>query len=151
MSRLREAITAFQSAAAGGLVTLILLIGGGVGHAAADDCVALGGTLGAECVISGVVPAKSGTFTIAEALRFTSGGQLNVGTAGITINITPAGDFIMENNTLIDASSASNNGAPITVTLSNGNVDLQTGSIVRSNGKSGGFIQITTGTTGIVD
>ncbi len=148
MSRLKKTIT---SAAAAGLVTLILLIGGGVGQAAADDCVALGGTLGAECVISGVVPvAKSGTFTMAETLRFTSGGRLNVAAAGITINITPLGDFIMEDNTLIEGSGGSK-GAPITVALTNGNVDLQTGSIVRSNGGAGGFIQITTGTTGTVD
>ena len=132
-----------------GLAALVLVLGAR-GQAAADDCTLLGGTDGAECVISGVVPgAKTGTFNLDKTLRFTPGGRLNVGPAGITININSAnGDFIMENNTLIDGNGA--NGAPITVALSGGDIDLQTGSIIRSNGDpgSGGFIQITTSGVG---
>jgi hypothetical protein len=37
------------------------------------------------------------------------------------------------------------------VTLASGNIDLQTGSIIRSNGTVGGFIQLTTASTGIAN
>src|SRR5215813_1928603 len=120
-------------------------------QASADDCVALGGTLGAECVISGAVAgARTGTFTLNETLRFTSGGKLTTAPpTGIVINIT-AGDFIMQNNTTIDGSSATF-GAPIKVQLTSGNIDLQTGSQVLSNGLVGGFIQLISGPTATVD
>src|SRR5262245_3518634 len=136
------------------VVFAILLSGIGLGppvQASADDCVALGGTLGAECVISGVVAgAKTGTFTLNETLRFTSGGKLTTAPpTGIVINIT-AGDFIMQNNTTIDGSSATF-GAPIKVQLTSGNIDLQTGSQVLSNVLVGGFIQLISGPTATVD
>jgi len=136
------------------VVFAILLSGivlGAPVQASADDCVALGGTLGAECVISGVVAgAKTGTFTLNETLRFTSGGKLTTAApTGITINIT-SGDFIMQNNTTIDGSSAVF-GAPIKVQLTSGNIDLQTGSKILSNGQVGGFIQLISGPTAKVN
>ncbi len=138
------------------VLTLVALVAslGAVSTAAADDCVSLGGFInaGLECEITSVVPVvKTGTFAIAETLHFTDGGQLRVGAAGITINIT-GGGFIMDGNTLIDGNvDGCNTGAAITVALTSGNVDLKPLSIVRSNSCSGGFIQITTGTRGTVD
>ena len=127
---------------------------GAVSNAAADDCVALGGFINAaaQCEITNVVPGvKTGTFTIAETLRFTDGGQVNVGAAGITINVT-AGDFIMDAGAILDGNvTGCNTGAPITVALASGNVNLETLSIVRSNSGSGGFIQITTSARGTVN
>ena len=105
----------------------------GAGRAAADDCLALGGSeIGGECRIGGAVSAKTGPFTLDKTLRFTPGGVLPVGAAGIAITIT-TGNFVMESNTRIDGNNTPN-GAPITVALANGNIDLQTGSIIRSNG-----------------
>ena len=135
------------------LVALVTSLGA-VSTAAADDCVTLGGFInaGLECEITNVVPVvKTGTFAIAETLHFTDGGQVKVGAAGITINIT-GGGFIMDGNTLIDGNiDGCNTGAAITVALTSGNVNLKPLSIVRSNSCSGGFIQITTGTRGTVD
>ena len=94
---------------------------------------------------------KTGTFAIAETLHFTDGGQLKVGAAGITINIT-GGGFIMDANTLLDGNvTGCNTGAAIAVALTGGNVTLEPLSVVRSNSCSGGFIQITTGTRGTVN
>jgi hypothetical protein len=72
------------------LVLAAIVVGfGAVGQASAADCVALGGVeIAGECRIGGAVPAKTGTFTLDKTLRFTPGGSLKVGPAGITINIT---------------------------------------------------------------
>ncbi len=133
--------------------------------AAADDCVALGGTLVPaappnECQISGPTTPKTGTFNLDETLHILSGGTLNVAPAGITINIAPVApntraDLVMENNSLIDGNVPScqgaDTGAAITVSLSNGNVNLKPGSIVRSNSCAGGFIQIIAAPPGTID
>ena len=57
------------------------------------------------------------------------------------INIT-TGDFVMEAGTLISGNGT--NGAPIKVELFDGDIDLQTGSTIQSNGGAGGFIQLLT-------
>jgi Right handed beta helix region len=135
------------------LVALVASLGA-VSTAAADDCVGLGGVINAalECEITNLVAGvKTGTFTIAETLHFTDGGQVKVGASGIAVNIT-AGDFIMDANTLLDGNvTGCNTGAAIAVALTGGNVTLEPLSVVRSNSCSGGFIQITTSTRGIVN
>ena len=135
----RAAVSGWSIAA---VAVVALLFGLGAGSpAAADDCLALGGVDGAECVISGLVGPKTGTFNLAKTLHFTGSGQLNVGAAGIVIDINP-GDFVMEAGTLISGNGV--NGAPIKVELFDGDIDLQTGSKIQSNGLAGGFIQLLT-------
>jgi hypothetical protein len=146
----KSIIASGWSAITFGFVALVVLLGG-AGVAAADlGCDQLGGVINGlgQCEVSGSHTPGVSTVSLGETLHIVSGGTLKVPT-GITVNIT-AGDFIMDDGALIDG-NGSPNGAPITVALSNGNVNLQTGSIVRSNGKAGGFIQITTGASGIAD
>jgi hypothetical protein len=81
----------------------------------------------------------------------TSGGQ------ALSIDITPSGDFLMDGpapgkaGALISGDFAVGTGSAITVTLANGDVDLAPGSIIRSNGLSGGAIKITTTATHTID
>src|SRR5262245_54142036 len=93
------------------------------GIAAADDCVALGGTLGAgECSIAVVTAAKTGTFNLDENLHIKNGGILKVAPAGITIKIT--GDLIMDAGSQIDGDVfTAVPGAPITINATN-DIDL---------------------------
>src|SRR5262249_2580573 len=116
----------------------------GVGSARADDCLALTGSPPSvtECTLSTAV-VKSGTFTLGETLHITSTGSITTNGADLTLHIT-GGNFVMEDKALIDASNAGGTGGKITVTLDNGDVDLKPGSIIRSNGLSGGEIDITT-------
>src|SRR5262245_49365318 len=89
------------------------------GIAAADDCVALGGTLaGGECSIAAVTAAKTGAFTLDENLHIKNGGTLKVAPAGITINIT--GSLIMDAGSQIDGDVfTAIPGASITVNATN--------------------------------
>src|SRR5215831_18112694 len=67
------------------------------------------------------------------------------GTGLCTINTThtvAGGAFTIDRNTLITGT-----GKSISIMVDNGDVDLQTGSIVRSDGKSGGAIFITNSNT----
>jgi hypothetical protein len=115
----------------------------GAQSALADDCALLSGSpAGAECVVS-TTRNVSGTFTIAETLHITGTGKIITGGAALTINITPSGDFLMNNGALIDAGLATQaTGGAITITLADGDVDLDTGSIIRSNAQAGGPIKI---------
>lgn len=141
-----------------GMVALgagLMLLGSGQALAV-DQCVALGGALvnvpPVECQISAAV-VKTGPFTLNETLHILSTGSITTGAGGITIEIT-AGDFVMDDGALIDGNnpgSCPRRGGPITVTVDHGNVDLKTGSIIRSNSCSGGDIVITTGNAGKID
>jgi uncharacterized repeat protein (TIGR01451 family) len=94
------------------------------GTAAADDCVALGGTLvSGECRITTVV-SRSGSFTLDETLHIMGNGRINVPAAGggnsLTLDIT--GDLIIEFPTVAtrgrivgDVTGATAVGATITV------------------------------------
>ena len=95
-----------------------------------------------ECQVTGPHNV-SGPFTIDRTLHIFGTGSLVTGATGIDITIAPSGNFLMDSGALIDA-NASPVGGPITVTLADGDVDLATGSIIRSNGPSGGAIKITT-------
>src|SRR5262249_974795 len=55
------------------------------------------------------------------------------------------GDLLMDNGALIDGNNAACGfGRDITINLDNGDIDLATGSIIRSNSCSGGTIVLTT-------
>ncbi len=97
-----------------------------------------------ECQVTASHAGLSGSYTIDRTLHIFPTGKLITGGADIDITITPSGDFLMDGGALIDAGVAGSPGGKITVTLDNGNVDLATGSIIRSNGSSGGAIKITT-------
>jgi hypothetical protein len=104
-----------------------------------------------ECQITGPHPATNGAFTVDRTLHIFAGGSLTTsGGAALSITITPVlpvtppADFLMDAGALIDGNNAGGFGSAITVTLTDGDVDLATGSIIRSNGLSGGAILITT-------
>src|SRR5262245_18156386 len=124
------------------VVSVFLLMG--AKSAAADDCAALGGILGAQCVVSTPGNHASGPITLNETLHITGTGSIIVDAPGITIHIT-TGDLLMDNGALIDGNNAACGfGRNITINLDNGDIDLATGSIIRSNSCSGGTIVLTT-------
>jgi hypothetical protein len=142
------------------VAVLLVMLGAPASAPAATDpgCTALGGndtTVPGECQVSAPVTV-AGTVTLGETLHMLAGGVINVGAApagGLTLNIT-SGNLVMEAGSLIDgnvAGSCPNTGRNITVSLTTGNVDVKTGATIRSNGCSGGFIQITTSSAGLVN
>ena len=127
---------------AAGLLTAMLVLGGLPGGAlAATDpgCTALGGDdSSGECRVTG--PVTAGVITLGETLHILAGPGITVGPGGLELRIT-SGNFVMDDGSLIDGGNFTcpNNGRNITVTLDAGNVDLQTGSMIRSNGCNGGI------------
>ena len=105
-----------------------------------EFCDVVSGAVGTgECLVNAVHNPASGPFTIDRNLHIPNGGSLVTGAAGITITITPSGNFVMDSGALIDGNVAGcNTGGKITVTVVDGDVDLATGSIIRSNSCSGG-------------
>ncbi len=100
----------------------------------------------------GAPSGENGAFTVDRTLHIFTGGSLTTsGGAALSIDITPSGDFLMDNGALISGDFATGTGSAITITLANGDVDLAPGSIIRSNGKSGGAIKITTTATHTID
>jgi parallel beta-helix repeat protein len=111
-----------------------------------------------ECQVTTAHAAVNGAFTIDRTLHIYPGGSLTTsGGAALTITITPSGDFLMDGpagpaaGALISGDFATGTGSAITITLADGDVDMAPGSIIRSNGKSGGAIKITTTATHIID
>src|SRR5262245_24937227 len=146
-------------AARAGVVTAalaLLLVAALAAPALAVDagCAALGGTeVAGECQISTAV-SRTGTFNIgspsALVLHILGGGSIVTGAGGITLNIN--GGLVMESGALIDGNvAACATGGPITINVTSGDIDLKTGSTIRSNSCSGGFIQITQTGTGTAD
>ena len=125
-----------------GLATVgLLFLAAQQARAANDFCDFL---TASECQVTMSHAGLSGPYTIDRTLHIFPTGKLITGGADIDITITPSGDFLMDGGALIDAGLAGSTGGKITVTLDDGNVDLATGSIIRSNGSSGGAIKITT-------
>jgi hypothetical protein len=152
MNRVRK-IVGNLGPAAGIVLALLLVLGVSTSALAATDpgCTALGGddtTVPGECRVSGTVTV-SGVINLGETLHMLGTGKIIVpaAPASLTINITSAsGDFVMDAGSLIDGDvgACPKNGPNITVALTGGDIDLQSGATIRSNGCSGGFIQITT-------
>ena len=106
-------------------------------------------TVPGECRVSAAV-SVAGTVTVGETLHMMAGGAINVGVGGLALNIT-SGDLVMESGSVINGSvptTCPNTGRAVAVTLGVGNVEVMAGSAIRSNGCSGGFIRITTGSPG---
>lgn len=131
------------SAMAGGLPGIPL-----VPVSAADQCVALGGTLASgECQISSA-QVKTGSFTLDETLHFLAGGSITVA-PGSSLTLTITGSLTMDSGTSISSlANQSEVGATITINAT-GKVNLQGTAQINSdnagqcNGGSGGNIIIT--------
>ncbi len=95
----------------------------------------------------------SGAFTIDRTLHIFGTGNSLI-TSGGAASTSPLPVWRLPDGlagALIDGNFATGTGSAITVTLANGDVDLAPGSIIRSNGKSGGAIKITTTATHTID
>jgi hypothetical protein len=132
----------------------LLLLAGTPGSAVASPCTDLGGAeVGGECQVSSAVSA-SGTFTIGIPLHILAGGKITTGAAGITLNVT--GDFTMDNGGEINAdndgcSPSTNQGGPVTIAVTSGDIDIQPGASIHSNSCSGGIINISSDAQGRID
>ena len=123
-------------------IALIAFLCAGV--AKADDCLSLTGNApGTECVIDHEVMA-TGSLTFDETVRITGTGKITVTDPSLTIHIT--GGLIMEAGAVIDGGNRNCFGPnqtayPISI-FTTGEIDVQTGALIRSNGCSGGAIVI---------
>jgi hypothetical protein len=146
------------------IAAAFLLCGAASARADAADCVAFGGTFVPgtpdECQISGAL-VKTGTFNLDETLHLLNGGSITVASPSLTLNIT--GGFIMDAGSLIDGGNNTCSGPnqsafPITVNAT-GDIDVKgpgaggtpPGAIIRSNGCSGGAIELNAGGSANID
>jgi hypothetical protein len=123
-----------------------LLVGATAASAAVTDqgCALLGGSdtgQGTTCTLTGTHNVN-GPIAVGEPLQMLTGSKIVTGATGI--NLSVAGDFVMESGALIDGNVAGcNTGAPINIAV-DGNANLKTGSTIRSDSCSGGAIMIST-------
>ncbi len=135
------------------LATLCLLVAVGPARGHQADCPL--GTFNAvtsECDLN-TAETATGTMVFGHTLHMFAGGSITaLDASGFTLDI--AGDFIMEANSELSGDQAGGCpriGAPITVQLNGGDIDLKPGSYVHSNSCSGGFIQLLTSGTGVAN
>src|SRR5574341_1888920 len=84
-----------------------MLFGAESALAVNEFCDVISGAVGTgECLVNAVHNPASGAFTIDRNLHIAAGGSLVTGAAGISITITPAGDFLMDSGALIDGNVA---------------------------------------------